>query len=33
MKEIRTLMDKQKNGETLTTDEQTKINDFKAKMP
>ena len=33
MREIRTLIDRQRNGETLTTDEQTKLDSFKAKMP
>jgi hypothetical protein len=33
MDEIKTIMEKSKNGETLTADEQTKLDAFKAKMP
>lgn len=33
MEEVRTLMEKQKNGETLTTEEQAKIDEFKLSMP
>jgi hypothetical protein len=33
MEEIRTLMEKSDNGETLTAEEQTKLDEFKAKMP
>ena len=32
-KEIRTLMEKVKNWETLTDEEQTKVDNFKANMP
>lgn len=33
MEEFRNLMEKQRNWETLTSDEQTKLNDFKSNMP
>jgi uncharacterized coiled-coil DUF342 family protein len=33
MEEIKKIMEKSKNGETLTTDEQSKLDAFKAKMP
>lgn len=33
MEEVRTLMEKQKNGETLTTEEQAKLDELKANMP
>lgn len=33
MEKVRTLMEKQKNGETLTTEEQAKIDEFKLSMP
>lgn len=33
MEEVRSLMEKQKNGETLTTEEQAKIDEFKLSMP
>jgi hypothetical protein len=32
MEEVKTLMEKSKNGETLTTEEQTKLDQFKANM-
>lgn len=33
MEEIRNLMEKQRSWETLTTDEQTKLDEFKSNMP
>jgi hypothetical protein len=33
MEEVRKIMEKSKNGETLTSDEQAKLDELKANMP